>query len=141
MSEFAGTLPWMSPEIMKGEPVNKACDVWSYGVVLWELFTGEKPFSDLGWNQIYIKVATENQHLPIPNECPEILEKLMLQCWQIEAKERPTFKQILTILDQKDLNNNEIFKTSQIKKKFYSVFGNRFLFKCRSVKSYMAIFN
>ena len=72
MSEFAGTLPWMSPEIMKGEPVNKACDVWSYGVVLWELFTGEKPFSDLGWNQIYIKVATENQHLPIPNECPEI---------------------------------------------------------------------
>ena len=103
---IAGTFPWMSPEIIQSKPANSSCDIWSYGVVLWELLTGEIPFRGIDNMQIAFLVVIKDHRLPIPQGCPEALESLMQQCWQSEPRNRPTFKQILTLLDQIDLNKN-----------------------------------
>ena len=51
------TFPWMSPEIIQSKPANNSADVWSYGVVLWELITGEVPFKGIDEFQIAFLVV------------------------------------------------------------------------------------
>lgn len=57
-----GTFPWMSPEIIQSKPANQSADVWSYGVVLWELITGEVPFKGIEEFQIAFLVV-EREHV------------------------------------------------------------------------------
>ena len=99
----------MSPEIIQSKPANQSCDVWSYGVVLWELITGEIPFKGIEEFQIAFLVVEREQRLPIPQGCPQVLSKLMTLCWQTDPKSRPTFKQILSTLDQIDLDGLYLF--------------------------------
>lgn len=56
------TFPWMSPEIIQSKPANQSCDIWSYGVVLWELVTGEIPFKGIEEFQIAFLVV-EREHV------------------------------------------------------------------------------
>ena len=42
---FAGTVPWMAPEVIRHEPCSEKVDIWSYGVLLWELLTQERPYN------------------------------------------------------------------------------------------------
>lgn len=95
-----GTFPWMSPEIIQGQEVNKKCDIWSYGVVLWELITGQLPFKGLESFQIAYLIIEKKQRLPIPNGCPQLLSDLMQHCWNVDPKNRPAFKAILQTLEQ-----------------------------------------
>lgn len=94
----------MSPEIIQSKPANQSADVWSYGVVLWELITGEVPFKGIDEFQIASLVVEKGYRLPIPSGCPPVMTTLMQLCWQTEPKQRPTFKQILTTLDQIDVD-------------------------------------
>jgi len=67
-------------------------------------------------------VAVQGLRLTIPNECPEMLKTLMQKCWRQEARSRPTFKEILKILDKIDLNNNEIEQQSLMPKNVKTFF-------------------
>jgi sterile alpha motif and leucine zipper-containing kinase AZK len=102
---ITGTFPWMSPEIIQSKPANQSCDIWSFGVVLWELITGEIPFKGIEEFQIAFLVVEKDYRLPIPNGCPPVFSSLMQMCWQTDPKLRPTFKQILSILDEIDLDD------------------------------------
>lgn len=99
----------MSPEIIQSKPANQSADVWSYGVVLWELITGEVPFKGIDEFQIASLVVEKGYRLPIPHGCPPVMTTLMQLCWQTEPKLRPTFKQILTTLDQIDVDGRAKF--------------------------------
>ena len=46
---FAGTVAWMAPEMLRHEPCSEKVDVWSYGVLLWEMLTQEKPYNVRLW--------------------------------------------------------------------------------------------
>jgi serine/threonine protein kinase len=56
---FAGTVSWMAPEIIRNEPCSEKVDVWSYGVVLWELLTCELPYKDLDSSAIIWGIGNE----------------------------------------------------------------------------------
>lgn len=68
---FAGTVAWMAPEVIKNEPCSEKVDIWSYGIVLWELLTCEIPYRDVDSSAIIWGVGNNNLHLPIPTSCPE----------------------------------------------------------------------
>lgn len=111
-----GTFPWMSPEIIESKPANQKCDIWSYGVVLWELITGEVPFKGIEEFQIAFLVVERDQRLPIPQGCPAVLSTLMQICWQRDPAARPNFKHILQKLDKIDANDiDELFHKNKSK--------------------------
>ncbi|KAI5937477.1 mitogen-activated protein kinase kinase kinase 21 isoform X2 [Manis javanica] len=91
----AGTYAWMAPEVIKSSLFSKGSDIWSYGVLLWELLTGEVPYRGIDGLAVAYGVAVNKLTLPIPSTCPEPFAKLMKECWQQDPHIRPSFSLIL----------------------------------------------
>ncbi|XP_029637605.1 uncharacterized protein LOC115212919 isoform X2 [Octopus sinensis] len=96
----AGTYAWMAPEVIKMSKFSKNSDVWSYGVVLWELLTGEIPYKGIDALGVAYGVAVNKLTLPLPSTCPAMFSELMTHCWRQEPHERPSFCQILKQLEE-----------------------------------------
>lgn len=95
----AGTFAWMPPEVIKSGTYSKASDVWSYGVLLWELLTGETPYKGFDSLSVAYGVAVNTLALPIPSTCPEAWGRLMKSCWELDPHRRPSFRDIEKDLD------------------------------------------
>ncbi|XP_015713388.1 mitogen-activated protein kinase kinase kinase 21 isoform X2 [Coturnix japonica] len=91
----AGTYAWMAPEVIKSSLFSKGSDIWSYGVLLWELLTGEVPYRGIDGLAVAYGVAVNKLTLPIPSTCPEPFAKLMKECWEQDPHIRPSFAIIL----------------------------------------------
>ncbi|KAL4715596.1 hypothetical protein ACJJTC_006175 [Scirpophaga incertulas] len=96
----AGTYAWMPPEVIKNSTFSHASDVWSYGVLLWELLTGETPYKGIDALAVAYGVAVNKLTLPIPSTCPEPWRVLMEACWHSNPRERPSFPEILIQLER-----------------------------------------
>nr|XP_040582160.1 mitogen-activated protein kinase kinase kinase 9-like [Lepeophtheirus salmonis] len=96
----AGTYAWMAPEVIKSSMFSKASDVWSYGVMLWELLTGETPYKGIDDLAIAYGVAVNKLTLHIPTTVPQEWRNLMEACWNYDTQVRPDFQEILKILDE-----------------------------------------
>ncbi|XP_039820274.1 serine/threonine-protein kinase CTR1-like isoform X2 [Panicum virgatum] len=94
----AGTPEWMAPEFLRGEPSNEKCDVYSFGVILWELLTMQQPWSGLGPAQVVGAVAFQNRRLPIPKDTSPELAALVESCWDDDPRQRPSFSSIVDTL-------------------------------------------
>ncbi|KAM3866286.1 ephrin type-A receptor 4-like [Diretmus argenteus] len=108
-----GKIPirWTAPEAIAYRKFTSASDIWSYGIVMWEVVSyGERPYWDMN-NQDVIKAIEEGYRLPAPMDCPVVLHQLMLDCWERERAERPTFSQILNMLDKLIRNPGTLRRT------------------------------
>nr|XP_019582115.1 PREDICTED: ephrin type-A receptor 10 isoform X2 [Rhinolophus sinicus] len=91
---------WAAPETLQFGHFSSASDVWSFGVVMWEVMAfGERPYWDMSGQDV-IKAVEDGFRLPPPRNCPSPLHRLMLACWQKEPGERPRFSQIHSILSK-----------------------------------------
>ncbi|XP_071434349.1 insulin receptor isoform X1 [Pithys albifrons albifrons] len=102
-----GLLPvrWMAPESLKDGVFTTYSDVWSFGVVLWEISSlAEQPYQGLSNEQV-LKFVMDGGYLDQPDNCPERLHSLMQMCWQYNPKMRPTFIEIIEMLKE-DLHHS-----------------------------------
>ncbi|XP_066312252.1 probable serine/threonine-protein kinase SIS8 isoform X2 [Miscanthus floridulus] len=90
----AGTPEWMAPELIRNEPFTEKCDIFSLGVIMWELCTLSRPWEGISPVQVVYAVANEGSRLEIP-EGP--LGRLIADCWA-EPENRPSCQEILTRL-------------------------------------------
>ncbi|KAM6453412.1 ephrin type-A receptor 5 isoform 7-T7 [Liasis olivaceus] len=107
-----GKIPirWTAPEAIAFRKFTSASDVWSYGIVMWEVVSyGERPYWEMT-NQDVIKAVEEGYRLPSPMDCPAALYQLMLDCWQKDRNSRPKFDEIVCMLE-KLIRNPSSLKT------------------------------
>lgn len=89
----------MAPEVIRNEPCSEKVDIWSYGVVLWEMLTCEIPYKDVDSSAIIWGVGNNSLHLPIPSTCPEGFKLIVKLCWSVKPRNRPSFKILLNHLE------------------------------------------
>lgn len=89
-----GTVQFAAPEVLKNEKYTERADVFSYGTVLWELYTRKSVFK--GMPQIQVYKAVIDGHMPgVSQECDQRYSKLMRECWSIDADTRPSFREVI----------------------------------------------
>ncbi|XP_051261209.1 ephrin type-B receptor 3 [Dicentrarchus labrax] len=101
-SSLGGKIPirWTAPEAIAFRKFTSASDVWSYGIVMWEVVSyGERPYWDMS-NQDVMTAVEQDYRLPPPMDCPMVLHQLMLECWMKERNMRPKFSRIVSTLDK-----------------------------------------
>ncbi|XP_063275023.1 ephrin type-A receptor 10 isoform X2 [Prinia subflava] len=91
---------WSAPEAVQFHHFSPASDVWSFGIVMWEVMSyGERPYWDMS-HQDVMKAVEDGFRLPAPANCQPPLHQLMLSCWQKDRSQRPKFSQIHNALSK-----------------------------------------
>ncbi|XP_047330565.1 probable serine/threonine-protein kinase SIS8 [Impatiens glandulifera] len=94
----AGTAEWMAPEVLRNEPSNEKCDVFSFGVILWELCTMRQPWGGMNPMQVVGAVGFQHRRLDIPDDTDPAIADIIRKCWQTDPKLRPSFSEIMAAL-------------------------------------------
>ncbi|KAF2568685.1 hypothetical protein F2Q68_00027956 [Brassica cretica] len=91
-----GTLPWMAPELLSGSSskVSEKVDVFSFGIVLWEILTGEEPYANMHYGAIIGGIVNNTLRPTVPSYCDPEWRMLMEQCWAPDPFFRPSFPEI-----------------------------------------------
>ncbi|XP_028786918.1 probable serine/threonine-protein kinase SIS8 isoform X2 [Neltuma alba] len=109
----AGTAEWMAPEMLRNEPSNEKCDVFSFGVILWELSTMRQPWGGMNPMQVVGAVGFQHRRLEIPDDMDPAIADIIRKCWQTDPKLRPSFAEIMAALKplQKPIISSQVQRT------------------------------
>ncbi|KAL8234380.1 hypothetical protein R6Q59_020480 [Mikania micrantha] len=121
MTAETGTYRWMAPEVIEHKPYDHKADVFSFGVVLWELLTGKVPYEYLTPLQAAVGVVQKGLRPTIPKNTPPKLAELLEKCWQQDPNLRPDFTEIIEILKQISKEVGEDVDDRRKEKGFLSV--------------------
>lgn len=89
----------MPPEALRDGVMSKATDVYSLGVLLWQLYTSSRPWAGLRHGQIIVMVVTQRARLRFPDGTPPAYEALALACMEHDPKKRPAIEAVLAELE------------------------------------------
>ncbi|XP_072016559.1 uncharacterized protein [Amphiura filiformis] len=110
---------WLSIESLTRKTYTTKSDVWSFGILLWEIATfGGTPYAGMETKHLAYNLTTEGYRMPKPDNCEQEMYELMLRCWQEDPDNRPTFSEIVDILNDMS-SNDKIYMTTQ-----YLTFNN-----------------
>jgi len=104
-TSHGGQIPvkWTAPEALQFKKYSTQSDVWSYGIVLWEIWSiGERPYNSWNNDKVLKEVTEKAYRLPAPDGVPRLIYKLMIDCWHPDKDQRPNFSKIKYCLDHKD---------------------------------------
>uniref|UniRef100_A0A7S0WYY2 Protein kinase domain-containing protein n=1 Tax=Chlamydomonas leiostraca TaxID=1034604 RepID=A0A7S0WYY2_9CHLO len=90
-----GTVTHMPPELLLSGRLRPSCDVYSFGIMLWQLYTGAVPYAGMRYAEIVYKVAVCNMRPVFPDDTPSAYRVLAEECWQSDAAARPSFEQVV----------------------------------------------
>ncbi|GET64127.1 kinase-like domain-containing protein [Rhizophagus irregularis DAOM 181602=DAOM 197198] len=93
-NEIYGVIPYIAPEIFKGSEFSKEADIYSFGMIMWELTTGCKPFDNVEHDHSLIYKILDGERPKITEDTPECYANLMKSCWNPDPKKRPIIKEI-----------------------------------------------
>eukprot|EP01036_Dinobryon_divergens_P032454 gene32454-42044_t len=99
MSGCTGSPRYMAPEVAQRKPYNHKVDVYSFGILFWEMLTGTRPFDGFNMEDFMREVVNRNCRPKIPETLSAELSNLLSACWTKDPAARPSFENILTTLD------------------------------------------
>ncbi|KAL3326077.1 hypothetical protein AABB24_036999 [Solanum stoloniferum] len=102
MTGETGTLGYMAPEVLDGKPYNRKCDVYSFGICLWEIYCCDLPYPDLSFAEVSSAVVRQNLRPEIPRCCPSSLSNVMKKCWDGHPEKRPEMEEVVRLLEAID---------------------------------------
>eukprot|EP00656_Telonema_subtile_P000785 TRINITY_DN10371_c0_g1_i1.p1 TRINITY_DN10371_c0_g1~~TRINITY_DN10371_c0_g1_i1.p1 ORF type:complete len:521 (+),score=132.55 TRINITY_DN10371_c0_g1_i1:121-1683(+) len=117
-----GTPVYMAPEVLRGDRYDESADLYSFGIVLWELLVREVPFKGVIPVVAGMKIAYEAARPPIPSPdslvepSQQAFLQLLVECWAQEAPDRPNFTTVVGTLHQLALNVPEDFSNDSFSK-------------------------
>ncbi|XP_051962413.1 protein-tyrosine kinase 6-like isoform X1 [Xyrauchen texanus] len=86
---------WTAPEAISHGCFSNKSDVWSFGILLYEILTyGGIPYPGLSSNEVFIHITEHHYRMPAPSKCPQVIYDIMLSCWSAQTEDRPTFKDL-----------------------------------------------
>ncbi|KAL0041901.1 hypothetical protein WJX79_008318 [Trebouxia sp. C0005] len=100
-----GTVTHMPPELLTTGKLSKTVDVYAFGVLLWEMYTGQRPWSGLTPMQIIFHLTLRKKKLQFPAHTPAQLQALGSRCMSSDVSERPNFDEILQLVDELDVDS------------------------------------
>lgn len=104
MSTFKGTANYTAPEVLRGsKDYNHKCDVYSYGICIWEIYTCDMPYPDMyamDQGQTRQDIIEKNLRPKIPCCCPSEFKHIMLRCWDANPANRPEMTEVLDWLSK-----------------------------------------
>ncbi|CAO2821497.1 unnamed protein product [Amaranthus hypochondriacus] len=99
MTGATGTYGYMAPEVLEGQPYNHKCDVYSYGICLWEIYCCAMPYAELSFSEVSSAVVARNLRPHIPKCCPNSLANIMKRCWDADPEKRPEMDEVVSMLE------------------------------------------
>ncbi|GJN15303.1 hypothetical protein PR202_gb02202 [Eleusine coracana subsp. coracana] len=102
MTGETGTLGYMAPEVLNGNPYNRKCDVYSFGICLWEIYCCDMPYPDLSFSEVTSAVVRQNLRPEIPRCCPSSFANVMKRCWDANPDKRPEMAEVVSMLEAID---------------------------------------
>jgi len=99
-----GVMPYLAPEILREGKYSKEGDIFAYGMIMWEISSGQQPYIDVAHDRDLALQICAGSRPPIIPGTPECYTELMEKCWDVDPKKRPTAEQLLLIMGQWDIN-------------------------------------
>ncbi|RHZ44984.1 hypothetical protein Glove_701g13 [Diversispora epigaea] len=119
-----GVIPYMAPEVLRGEKYTQASDIYSFGMIMWEISTGQLPFSGRAHDVHLAMDICKGHRPPISDLIPKCYSDLICRCWDANPSNRPSIDDIFNIsMDGwclKDLNKEEFQESDELRRKLLS---------------------
>ncbi|GLH12411.1 Putative mitogen-activated protein kinase kinase kinase 7-like [Gryllus bimaculatus] len=101
MTNNKGSAAWMAPEVFEGSNYTEKCDIFSWGIILWEVLSRRKPFDEIGGSAYRIMWAVHTgERPPLIQGCPPPIERLMTRCWDKDPSNRPTMEEAVQVMNR-----------------------------------------
>ncbi|RHZ79165.1 hypothetical protein Glove_151g71 [Diversispora epigaea] len=108
--QIFGVLPYIAPEVLSGEEYTKAADIYSFGIIAYEIVTGFAPYHDIPHNRDLARQICDGLRPKIPFHIPKLITRIIMRCWDARVTHRPTFD---------ELNENFNYYTNNYEEKNY----------------------
>ncbi|POG74000.1 kinase-like domain-containing protein [Rhizophagus irregularis DAOM 181602=DAOM 197198] len=155
-NEIYGVIPYIAPEIFKGSAFSKESDIYSLGMIMWELTTGCKPFANFEHDHSLIYKIIDGVRPEITKDTSECYADLMKSCWDPDPKKRPSINEIDDIsdkwlqsksksdqsfknqFDQAELIRKELIDSKKFGPEFSEKLHPKAIYTSRSLNSYIS---
>jgi len=107
LTGYTGSLRYMAPEVALSECYNEKVDVYSFGIIVWQMAANKVPFEGFGKVAFMQEVVVDHLRPPMNRNWPPEFSQLLGSCWRRDPEERPSFASILHAIDQLQTSTNK----------------------------------